>query len=217
MNHFALHALFMRLSPVGRLLVWLAASLGAQTLAGAALASAFLLLPLAGGAVLRRFFRLFWRTRWLLLSLLAVFALGDLAGDWPLPDVAGALAGALAGLTQVGRLLLVLAALALFLETTPLAEILAALRAVLAPLARCGVDVDRAVVRLALTLLYAERPNAFNWRQIFGAAGADRAWLPASGDESACIVLPPATLRGSDCWALAAVLAILAGLALTAA
>jgi hypothetical protein len=102
--------------------------------------------------------------RWLLLSLLAVFAWG-VAGE-PLWDggMAPTREGVDEALKHLGRLLLVLVAVAAFLEFMPLADLLAAMHVWLAPLARLGVNADRGMVRLMLALRYVESlPRPRNW------------------------------------------------------
>jgi energy-coupling factor transporter transmembrane protein EcfT len=153
--------------PAARLLAWLALLVAVQCLSGTKLLVACLLAPLSGRRAMRHAGRLVWRARWLLLSLLAVFAWG-VAGE-PLWD--GGLAptreGVEEALKHLGRLLLVLAAVAALLEFMPLADLLAATHALLAPLKRLGVNPDRAMVRLLLALRYVESlPRPRDWRSL---------------------------------------------------
>ena len=128
---------------------------------------AFVLMPFLGVQVLRRGSRLIWRARWLLLSLFLILAWGT-AGD---PVWNGAASPTLDGLaaawTQLGRLLLVLVAVAAFLEFMPLADLLTATHFMLRPLRRFGFDPDRGVVRLMLVLRYVETlPRPRDWRSL---------------------------------------------------
>ena len=153
--------------PATRLIAWLALLIAVQCLSGAVLLAACLFAPLAGARVMRRGGRLVWRTRWLLLSLLLVFAWG-VAGE---PLWSGSLAPTREGvdeaLKHLGRLVLVLVSVAAFLEFMPLAELLAATHALLAPLRRLGVDADRGVVRLMLVLRYVETlPRPRDWKSL---------------------------------------------------
>lgn len=153
--------------PAARLAGWLALLAAIQCLAGAKLFVACLLVPLAGARVLRRAGRLIWRARWLLLTLLAIFAWG-IAGE-PLWDggMAPSREGVDEALKHLGRLLLVLAAVAAFLEFMPLADLLAAVHAFSTPLKRLGVDADRGMVRLMLALRYVESlPRPRDWRSL---------------------------------------------------
>jgi energy-coupling factor transporter transmembrane protein EcfT len=157
------------LHPAARLAAWLSLLVAVQCLSGVKLLAACLLAPLAGARVMRRAGRLIWRARWLLLSLLAIFAWG-VAGE-PLWDWDGGMAPTREGvgeaLKHLGRLLLVLVAVAAFLEFMPLADLLAATHVLLTPLARLGVDADRGMVRLMLALRYAESlPRPRDWRSL---------------------------------------------------
>ena len=151
--------------PATRLIAWVALLIAVQCLSGGVLALALVGLPLCGARVRRRGARLAWRARWLLLSLIVIFAWG-VAGD-PLWDGAWAptVAGCRDALTHAARLLLVLFTVAAFLEAMPIADLLAATHVVLRPARRVGLDVDRAVVRLMLVLRYVETlPRPRDWR-----------------------------------------------------
>jgi energy-coupling factor transporter transmembrane protein EcfT len=153
--------------PATRLAGWLALLIAVQCLSGPALPAACLAAPLSGGRVMRRGGRLIWRARGLLISLALILAWG-IAGE-PLWD--GVLAptheGIAEALKHLGRLLLVLLTVAAFLENMPLADLLSATHALLAPVRRLGVDTDRGVVRLMLVLRYAETlPRPRDWRSL---------------------------------------------------
>lgn len=164
--------------PTTRLIVWLLLVLAVQCLSGIALIAAFLLLPLFGMRVVQRGGHLIWRARWLLASLLVIFSWG-VAGE---PLWNGALAptqeGLLEALTHLGRLLLVLMAVAAFLEAMPLPDLLAATHALLKPLRRIGFDTDRGVVRLMLVLRYVESlPRPRDWRALLNAPASSESEL----------------------------------------
>lgn len=156
--------------PSIRLVAWLLLLVAVQYLHGTALLVGVLSTPLLGGRVLRRGARLVWRTRWLLISMLAIFSWGA-AGE---PLWEGMLAptheGMKEGLDHMGRLLLVLVAVAAFLEAMPLADLVAATHALLRPLRCVGIDSDRGVVRLMLVLRYAETlPRPRDWKTLLDA------------------------------------------------
>ena len=156
--------------PTTRLIAWLTLLVAVQALSGAALAIALAALPLCGRPVLRRGWRLIWRARWLLASLLLIVSWG-VAGEplWA-GDMAPTHEGLREALTHFGRLLLVLFAVAGFLETMPLPELLSATHALLGPLRRLGLDADRGVVRLMLVLRYVETlPRPRDWRALLKA------------------------------------------------
>ena len=158
------------LHPTARIALWLLLLLAIQCLDGWPLVAAFAGLPLLGRAALARGRRLVWRTRWLILSLFVVFSWG-VAGE---PLLAGMSAPTYEGLhdalLHLGRLLLVLMAVAAFLEAMPLPELLGGTHQLLAPLRRIGFDPDRGVVRLMLVLRYVETlPRPRDWRILLNA------------------------------------------------
>lgn len=156
------------LHPAHRLCCWLLLVIAVQCLAGTALLAALPLVALAGMPSLRRWFRLLRRMRWLLLSLLPILG-WSVAGEplWEMGAVpAPTVEGLQDGMTQLARLALVLAAVAILLETTPVAELMAGSRILLSPLRWIGADVDRAVVRLSLVLHYADELSVRDWRSL---------------------------------------------------
>lgn len=156
--------------PVTRAIVWLLFLLAVQCVRGAMLAAIFLLLPLLGTRILRRGGHLIWRTRWLLISLLVIFSWGVPGAPFWAGAAAPTHEGFREALTHLGRLLLVLMAVAAFLETMPLADLLAATHTLLKPLHRFGLDAERGVVRLMLVLRYAETlPRPRDWRSLLDA------------------------------------------------
>jgi energy-coupling factor transporter transmembrane protein EcfT len=159
----------------------------------------------------REFAVLLRRARFLLLSLLTIYAFatpgGNLVPAWGAmsPTLEGVQSGAL----QAWRLAVLLAALALLLGTTPRERLLAGLYVLLRPFRFFGVDAERIAVRLWLTLHYAE--------------GAPRrkgaAWLPSlqqalePGSAAASVViLEGARLGWIDGLALLASLGLVVGM-----
>lgn len=158
---------YLPLHPATRLFVWLALLVAVQFLSGTMLAVACLIAPVSGARVMRRGWRLVWRARWLLLSLLVVFAWGT-AGE-PLWDSALAPTheGFLEAMKHLGRMILVLVSVAAFLEFMPLADLLSATHTWLLPFRRCGIDTTRGVVRLMLVLRYVETlPRPRDWKTL---------------------------------------------------
>jgi energy-coupling factor transporter transmembrane protein EcfT len=135
------------LHPTTCLVAWLLSLVAVQGLQGSLLAVAFLVPPLFGRLALQRAIRLAWGARWLFLSLFVILAWGR-AGE---PVWGGAMAPSAEGLsealTQVGRLLLVLMAVAVLRQRLSVPEFLTAAHRLLWPLRRCGVDTDRGIVR----------------------------------------------------------------------
>ncbi len=151
--------------PSTRLVVWFLMLVLIQSLEGGLLAAALLLLPFCGGPALRCCWQLTWGARWLFLSLFVILAwagAGDPAWDGPMAPSLEGLSDALA---HIGRLLLVLMAVAVLRARMPLPDLLSGAHCLLEPLRRCGFDVDRGLVRLLLVLRYMETlPRARDWR-----------------------------------------------------
>ncbi|KFB66745.1 MAG: hypothetical protein CAPSK01_003683 [Candidatus Accumulibacter vicinus] len=174
------------------LVVWLLVLVAIQGLDGYLLMAALLILPLFGGRALRHCGQLIRGARWLLLSVFVILAWGS-AGD---PAWTGAMAPSHEGLvdasTHVGRLLLVLMAVAVLRARMPVADLLTATHRLLEPLRRCGLDADRGLVRLLLVLHYLETmPRPRDWRQLLE--------LPASGHCEA-FELADRRLSSRDYW-----------------
>ena len=158
------------LHPATRLAVWLVLLIAVQLLSGRFLALVCLLAPVLGVRVMRRGGRLMWRARWLLFSLLAVFAWGT-AGEalWN-SGWAPTYEGVMEASKHLGRMLLVLMLVATFLEYMPLADLISATHALLLPFRRFGLDTTRGVVRLMLVLRYVETlPRPRDWKVLLDA------------------------------------------------
>lgn len=187
--------------PAARILLWCMAAGALQRFAPAAvLITGLLLAPMLHrhGAT-DRFLRLLRRVRWLLAALLLVFALSAAWGS------EGLGAGLVEGLTQVARLVVTLALLALLLATTTWPETLGGLSYLLRALRLAGLDAERAAVRMALTLHYCEsvRPGP-DWRH-WGAE------LQAAAPAVRPDVKRSAPMAPADLAAVAVGAAILAG------
>ncbi len=169
----------LKTHPTTRLIVWLVLLVVVQFFSGTALSVAFFLLPLLGARVLKRGARLIWRTRWLLVSLFVIFSWG-VAGE-PLwnSSFAPTQEGVFEALVHLGRMLLVLMAVATFLELMPLPDLLVATHFFLKPWQYFGFDPDRGVVRLMLVLRYVESlPRPQDWRKLMDApVSAEIEWL----------------------------------------
>lgn len=123
------------------------------------------------------------RTRWILSSLLLVYAYST--PGTALWDALGVVSptreGLLDGLLQLGRLLSVLSGLAILLVLLSQAQLISGLYSLAYPLRWFGLSRERIAVRLALTLEYAEatmRDTASDWR-----AAISGAMQPAGGAE----------------------------------
>ncbi len=98
------------------------------------------------------------RTRWIMLSLLLIYAYST--PGQPLLDALGMFSPSREGLSdgvlQLTRLLAALAGLAILLDRLHRQQLIAGLYTLFAPLQLIGVSRERVAVRLALTLHYAE-------------------------------------------------------------
>ena len=91
------------------------------------------------------------RSRWLLLTMLVMF--GWLTPGTPLANIPGASQeGLLLAVANLARLVIALSTVSLLLKALTAPELVAGMRALLAPLAFLKISRDRIAVRLALTL-----------------------------------------------------------------
>lgn len=162
--------------PAVQILVWVLLALLAQRLQPLALlALNGVLFALALRLCAKQLLSLLRRTRWILFSLLLIYAYTTPgAALWPQLSIASPTReGMLDGLLQLGRLLSVLSGLAILLALLPLAQLISGLYTLAYPLRWFGLSRERIAVRLALTLEYAEsamRDTAKDWRSTIGAA-----------------------------------------------
>lgn len=138
--------------PASLILLGLAVLVAASSRDGMALFLGGLVLALVALFAANDHLRLLLRrSRWLLLTMLAMF--GWLTPGTPLANLPGASQeGLLLAADNIVRLLAALSTVALILKVLPPPELVAGMRSLLAPLALCGIPRDRIAVRLALTL-----------------------------------------------------------------
>jgi hypothetical protein len=153
--------------PSARLVVWLLMLLLSQGMDDRLLMAAILLLPLFGRSVLSRCWQLAWGARWLFLSLFVILAWGGIGeAAWNGP-MAPSREGLLDASAHVGRLLMVLMAVAVLREWMSTTDLLTGIHRLLEPMRRCGLDSDRGLVRLLLVLNYIETmPKPRDWRML---------------------------------------------------
>ncbi len=158
---------------------------------------ALILAPQRLGLLLRR-------TRWLILSLVLLFALAT-PGVYLIPALGrlGPTAeGLRQGLEHLLRLVFVIASLAVVLQRSGVEGLVAGLHGLMRPFAWFGFDRGRMAVRLLLVLHYVEQaPPGRHWRE----------WLEGEQAEAGPmrLRLQPAAVGSVD-------LAVLAGLAVAA-
>lgn len=149
----------MKFHPAAQILVWCLLVVILQVLAGNALLVASGLTLLATLAVSgHKFIHLLRRTRWIMLSLLLIYAYST-PGQPLLPQMgvlSPAREGAIDGTLQLFRLLASLGGLAILLDRLHRLQLISGLYTLFAPARMLGLSRERAAVRLALTLHYAE-------------------------------------------------------------
>lgn len=157
--------------PAIQILIWISLSISAQVLAAPGLLGMTVALFFAAAKLnSRQLYSLIRRTRWILFSLLLIYAyttpgvalLAELGRYSP------TLEGLSDGLMQLGRLLSMLSGLAILLSLLTESQFIAGIYALAYPLNWFGGSRERVAVRLALTLQYAEptmRDTATDWRQ----------------------------------------------------
>lgn len=170
--------------PAVSILLWISLIVAMQSLhvIGLLLAGAPLLL-VACVLSFERMFSLLRRTRWIMLSLLLIYAYATPGeGVWvQLAEFSPTYEGLLDGLLQLFRLACVLAGLAILLSLLSQRQLVSGLYTLVSPLCLAGLSRERLAVRLALTLQYAEsamQDTPGNWRsrieQVLAPAKIDR-------------------------------------------
>lgn len=170
----------MRLHPATQIVIWCSLVAALQFMppwglfvAGViGLSSAFMLSR-------RKFVQLLRRTRWIMFSLMLIYAytspgalLTESLGVFS-PSQEGLQDGAL----QLLRLLVALAGLAILLDHLHRQPLISGLYSLFAPLQWLGLSRERLAVRLALTLHYAEVAvlRSQSWRESLNGLAAERA------------------------------------------
>jgi energy-coupling factor transporter transmembrane protein EcfT len=149
----------VKFHPAAQIMTWclLVSAMQFFTLQILLLAAGFVLLS-ALSLSAHKLMQLLRRTRWIMLSLLLIYAYTT--PGQPLLDALGIFSPSREGLgdgvLQLTRLLAALAGLAILLDRLPRQQLIAGLYTLLAPLQLIGVSRERVAVRLALTLHYAE-------------------------------------------------------------
>ena len=156
--------------PALQIYIWICLALLTQILHGYSLMLlAGILVALAFTLCRERFFFLLRRTRWILLSVLIIYAYSSPGNAlWPhLGAFSPVAEGVVGGLMQISRLATMLAGLSILLTLLTHAQLVSSLYTLSAPLSYLGLARERIAVRLALTMQYAEtamQDTANNWR-----------------------------------------------------
>ena len=160
----------MQFHPAAQILTWCLLVASLQFLAVEALLAPACLMLLCAFVVSRhKLIQLLRRTRWIMLSLLLIYAYST--PGQTLSDTLGMFSptreGLADGVLQLTRLFAALAGLAILLERLHRQQLIAGLYTLFAPLQWLGLSRERFAVRLALTLHYAEAAmlrGGHNWQ-----------------------------------------------------
>ena len=196
--------------PVTQIALWVCLAIVVQAMQTVVVpVLAAILVFLAYKAHSKRLITLLRRTRWILISLLIIYAFmtpGTVL--WTLSYVPSPTReGLLDGLLQLGRLVCVLAGLSILLTSLSQERLISGLYVLAYPMRCIGLSRERIAVRLALTLEYAERAmqeTAKDWR-----SGIEHALVPENDIESE-FELPMQMLTWTDGILLLGVCVILA-------
>ncbi len=197
-------------NPAAQIVIWLILVIALQAaMPLPALLLAGVLMLVASGLAPSRLRQMLRRTRWIMFSLLLIYAFAT-PGEQPLFDLFGAASPSEEGLAdgglQLARLSGMLAALSLLLNRLNQQELVGGLYSLAYPLRYFGGVRQRFAVRLALTLQYAEsdmlRGNA-GWRDGIREMFAARDSCPRA------IELPRHAVMLSDVLGLAVAVCVL--------
>ena len=157
------------LHPAVKIYIWACLAVVTQVLSGNyQLLFAGMLILLATAICKTRFFLILRRTRWIMISAFVVYAYAG-SGDtlWPQLGVFSPVStGVIDGFVQLSRLLSILAGLSLLLAFLNNTQLIAGLHSLTYPLSVFGRIRERVIVRLALTVQFAETiliDNKKNW------------------------------------------------------
>lgn len=203
-------------TPALKLISVLAVAIGLQSSLGLWLAAGLMIWVLATHR--HRFMKLLRRLRWLILVLFGVTLLSTPgAALWPQWGLYPTSEGAQLAITQLMRLLGMLASVTLLLDSTDQRAQAAGCLALLQPLAGRSQWPERAVARLLLVFDYLESaPPPRNLHDVLVLAGIERHAadvLATKLDQPAMVELPDAMLTRRD-WLLGGGLLALSLLAL---
>ncbi|GAB4120323.1 MAG: hypothetical protein Fur0026_11300 [Sideroxydans sp.] len=156
--------------PAVQILLWLSLAFLTQRLMVLPMAIlCVLLLAIALRLCRQQLLKLLKRTRWIMFSLLLIYAYSTpgiaLIAAWGI--YAPTLEGLTDGAVQLGRLLAMLSGLAILLSLLTRTQFICGIHALAYPVRWIGISRERAAVRLALTLQYAEPTmgdTAADWR-----------------------------------------------------
>lgn len=188
------------LHPASLILLGFAFLLAASTRSGALLLLLCLVVSCLALVLARRHFAaILRRSRWLLLTMLALF--GWMTLGTPVPGLPGATReGLLLATDNMARLLIAIAVVALLLDRLSPSALVCGLRSLLAPLGPLGEFRDRLSVRLMLTLQAVDSARSGAGENAPSVAGLA---LPVAGKGPADYLAAIASLALLACAVLA--------------
>ncbi|MEQ1837492.1 MAG: CbiQ family ECF transporter T component [Candidatus Nitrotoga sp.] len=160
-----------------------------------------------------RFITLIKRLRWIMLSLLLIYGYATpgnavwQASEWSLlAQFSPTIEGLITGFLQLGRVVTMLAALAILAGLLSQQQLMSGLYYLIYPLRYMGLPPEKLLMRLALTMQYAEvasrntaRKTTRDWRASLGQITAPVSNQSAQGmDMPAKIDLPYIPLKARD-------------------
>ena len=169
-----------------------------------------LIAPVAGLLLVRQrtfaqFVSLVWKARWLWLALLLMYA-WTIPGMLVLPyEYSPTQEGLSAGLLRIGRLILLLAALARLLEEFNPQQLAGGIYILTKPLVMLGLEPRALAVRLVLTLEQVKRqPRGGKWIEQLGvkvdqSAGTDEiiVYMPSVGLKDSLVLFVALVMLGA--------------------
>lgn len=190
----------IRPHPLSRLAAWLALAASLPQLSPPLLLLCATLLLLAALRRPAEMLSALLRTRWLFISITAIYTFTKPAFD--AYSFGASWAGVLHGLEQVARLAILIGALVWLFPKSARDELLYAIYLLLLPLRVVGVDAERVTVRLGLAMQFA----------LDGPRGSLTELLTPSRQQTipAAIALPQAPFRITDVLILIALAAVTA-------
>jgi energy-coupling factor transport system permease protein len=202
----------MTLHPFTSIFIWLVFVLATQKSAVEWL-PIFVLVALLAAVIFnaQRWLIMLRRTRWLSFSLLVIYAYAT-SGEalWPsLAEWSPTKEGLLDGFIQLGRVHCALAALSILLSRLSQQQLMAGLYVAAFPLRFVAISRERLVVRIALTLSYAE--NTMNNLKLHSLSDF-RALFDREDRPAETIELPMSRLHSLDILVLIIALGLLIGI-----
>jgi len=151
--------------------------------------------------------RMLRRSRWLLLTLMLIFAFttpGEYVHGWSIA-LAPTYEGIVMGLLQAARVTIMLAGLSLLLGSTARDALMAGIYPLMHPLKLLGLSPERFTARLWLTLHYVEQAPAKTPGSSWDMLRGDQALVPVETLQTQLVLVVP-TLSWLD-WLLLGLLA----------